>query len=52
MEIKVLAGAADPDKLRGFDRWVLKQVKAPTGDFRDWDAIAAWAAEIAAVLTA
>ena len=52
VEIKVFGGAADADKLRGFDRWVMKQVKAPMGDFRDWDAIAAWAGEIAATLKA
>ena len=26
-------------------------MRAPVGDFRDWDAVAAWAAEIAADLT-
>ena len=31
---------------------IVKAVKAPDGDFRDWDAIRAWADGIAAVLRA
>lgn len=45
-DITVFGGAVDPTKLSGFERWVLKNVKAPSGDFRDWDAIAAWTASI------
>jgi menaquinone-dependent protoporphyrinogen oxidase len=30
---------------------IMKAVKAPEGDFRDWDAIRAWAATIADDLT-
>jgi hypothetical protein len=29
------------------EKWVLKRVKAQTGDFRDWVAINKWAADIA-----
>jgi hypothetical protein len=29
---------------------MLKMVKAPVGDFRDWQAIVAWAGEIAEAL--
>jgi len=29
---------------------MIKKVKAPPGDFRDWDAITAWATAIAAAL--
>jgi menaquinone-dependent protoporphyrinogen oxidase len=29
---------------------MVKAVKAPEGDFRDWDAIRGWADEIAATL--
>jgi hypothetical protein len=32
------------------EKWMLKNVKAPAGDFRDWEAITAWAATIADVL--
>jgi menaquinone-dependent protoporphyrinogen oxidase len=43
-------GAADPKKLNFIEKRMLKMVKAPGGDFRDWDAITAWAAGIAAAL--
>ena len=32
------------------ERWMVKNVKAPLGDFRDWDAINAWASGIAGAL--
>jgi len=38
-------------KLRFVERKIAKMVKAPEGDFRDWDAIAALADEIADSLT-
>ena len=40
-------GALDHDKLGFGERMMVKAVKAPQGDFRDWDAIAGWADEIA-----
>ena len=46
-EIVVFRGAIDPDTLNFFERFIVKQVKAPTGDFREWDAIEAWAGSIA-----
>lgn len=49
-DIALFGGAADEAKMGRLDRWMLKNVKAPTGDFRDWDAIAAWAMSIAQVL--
>jgi len=49
-DIAVFHGAVDPDKLNALERWMLKNVKSPVGDFRDWDAIAAWASAIAAEL--
>jgi len=42
----VFAGSLDPKNLSWFQRWMTKSVKAPVGDFRDWDAIAAWAKEL------
>ncbi len=33
-----------------FERWIIKNVKSPVGDFRDREAIAAWAGTIAAAL--
>ena len=32
------------------ENWMLKNVKVPVGDFRDWDAINAWASAIADAL--
>lgn len=50
VEIVVFQGAAFPEKLGTIGRWLMKNVKAPLGDFRDWDAISAWAGTIAAQL--
>lgn len=49
-EIVVFQGAAFPEKLGAIGRWMMKNVKAPLGDFRDWDAISAWAGSVAAQL--
>jgi len=49
-EIVVFQGAAFPEKLGAIGRWMMKNVKAPVGDFRDWTAISAWAGSIAAKL--
>mgnify|MGYP001769677522 CR=1 FL=1 len=49
-DIAVFFGAVDMDKLNPMERWMFKNVKSPTGDFRDWEAIAAWATGIAATL--
>jgi len=32
------------------EKWMIKNVKAPVGDFRDWDAITAWASAISDAL--
>lgn len=37
------AGKIDPDKLSFVERWIVKMVKSPIGDFRDWTKIKAWA---------
>ena len=44
---RVFSGALDTAALGFGERMVVKAVKAPDGDFRDWDEIAAWAEEIA-----
>jgi menaquinone-dependent protoporphyrinogen oxidase len=49
-DIAAFHGAADVNKLSFIEKWMLKTVKAPIGDFRDWDAITAWATGIADVL--
>ena len=45
-------GVIRSEKLSFIERFAIKQVGAPAGDFRDWDAIAAWAGEIAGALQA
>ena len=50
-DIAVFFGAVDLEKLNPLERWMFKNVKSPIGDFRNWDAIAAWASGIAAALT-
>lgn len=44
-------GVLDPETLNLFERAIIKSIKAPTGDFRDWEAIEAWAKGVAAELT-
>ena len=46
----VFHGVMDPSRLNIFERWLLKRMEAPMGDFRDWDLITSWAEEIAAGL--
>lgn len=48
--ITVFHGALDTQKLNFIEKWMIKNVKAPIGDFRDWDAIEAWAKGIASEL--
>jgi len=50
-DIAVFHGYINPDKVNFIEKWAVKSlVKKPFGDFRDWDAIAAWAARIAGAL--
>lgn len=49
-DITVFHGAAVLEKLNPLHKWMLNNVKAPIGDFRDWDAITSWATAIADVL--
>jgi menaquinone-dependent protoporphyrinogen oxidase len=46
-DIAVFHGAVDVNKLNFIQKWMLKNVKAPVGDFRDWEAITSWARAIA-----
>ena len=43
----VFHGALDMKKLNLIEKFMIKNVKAPLGDFRDWDAITSWATAIA-----
>lgn len=49
-DIAVFHGTVNMEKLNFVEKWMLKNVQSPIGDFRDWDAIAAWADAIAAEL--
>jgi len=49
-DIALFHGAADVNKMNPIEKWMLKNVKAPVGDFRDWKAITAWAGSIADTL--
>jgi menaquinone-dependent protoporphyrinogen oxidase len=46
-DIAVFHGAVDLNKLNFIEKWMIKNVKAPLGDFRDWEAITSWATAIA-----
>ena len=50
-DIAVFHGYINPDKINFIETWAIKSlVKKPFGDFRDWDAITAWATSIAETL--
>ncbi len=49
-EHRMFVGKLDPDALSLKERLIARMVKAPAGDFREWDAIQGWAKEIASVL--
>lgn len=49
-DIAFFHGALNPKKLGLLDKLVVKGIKAPMGDYRDWDAISAWARTIAHAL--
>jgi menaquinone-dependent protoporphyrinogen oxidase len=44
---RVFSGKIDKSKLSFGEKAILVAVRAPEGDFRDWDEIEAWAEEIA-----
>jgi menaquinone-dependent protoporphyrinogen oxidase len=49
-DIAVFHGAIDVTRLNPFYRWIITKINSPVGDFRDWNAITAWALAIAAEL--
>ncbi|MBN1888530.1 MAG: flavodoxin domain-containing protein [Thermoflexales bacterium] len=49
-DIAIFHGDVNVNKLNLIERWMLKNVQSPSGDFRDWEAIAAWATAIADAL--
>ncbi|MGI8949503.1 MAG: flavodoxin domain-containing protein [Ornithinimicrobium sp.] len=48
---RVFAGKLDRSKLGFGEKAIVMALRAPEGDFRDWQAISTWAAEIAEALT-
>lgn len=44
---KVFAGRLEKSRLTFAEKAVMVALRAPEGDFRDWDAVSAWADEIA-----
>jgi menaquinone-dependent protoporphyrinogen IX oxidase len=49
---RVFPGRLEPSRLSAPERAVVTAMRAPVGDFRDWDAAWTWAAEIAMALAA
>jgi menaquinone-dependent protoporphyrinogen oxidase len=47
---KIFVGKLDPEELGLGERLIVRMVKAPAGDFRNWEDIRGWAHEIAAEL--
>lgn len=50
VDVGLFAGAMDHGKLSLPVRLVIKAMKTPEGDFRDWDSIRAWAEEARSAL--
>ena len=41
-DIAIFHGSIDTKKLGFFEKLIVRAVKAPIGDFRDWDSITSW----------
>lgn len=46
IDMQLFAGKVDPSRLGLFARLAIKMVKAPVGDFRNWDTIRSWVEEL------
>lgn len=49
-DITLFHGSVELNKLNPLHKWMINKVKAPKGDFRDWEAITSWATSIADAL--
>jgi menaquinone-dependent protoporphyrinogen IX oxidase len=45
--VDVFAGWNEPKRFSLVERTIMKVMKAPEGDFRDWEAIDSWAEQVA-----
>jgi menaquinone-dependent protoporphyrinogen oxidase len=52
IEHRVFAGKSDPKDLGLAEKVIFRVVHAPSGDYRRWDEVVAWATEIARALRA
>lgn len=52
VDVGLFAGINEPEKFSLPERLILKALKAPQGDFRDYEKIAAWSREVAGKLGA
>lgn len=50
VETGVFGGVHDPERLNFLGRLITKVARCPVGDFRDWDAIRAWAGDLRELL--
>ena len=50
VDVGLFAGMMDSSKLPFILRLMMKKMKSPEGDFRDWEAIRAWAGQVRARL--
>ena len=50
VDVAVFHGFMNDEKMNALERFMIKKIKAPLGDFRDWEAITDWAKKIAAGL--
>jgi len=46
-DIAIFHGNVKLKELNFIEKWMIKNVKSPIGDFRDWEAITSWAETIA-----
>lgn len=49
-EVAAFHGNSSPENFGGWERWILRRVGGDAADFRDWNAITAWARGIAGKL--
>lgn len=49
-DVALFHGKVDETKMNFIEKWMIKKVGAPIGEFRDWQMIEKWAGEIAGAL--